>query len=66
MTLENGKHKEVVCPRCLGADWVCDAHPSVPFGLQYPGGCVCVGNGRPCPLCSPMAHDTTWTDPARS
>ena len=37
---------EVDCSICNGARWVCEAHPSLPWGSE--DGCTCGAPGMPC------------------
>jgi hypothetical protein len=36
-----------VCAKCLGAKWVCEKHPELPWPHER-----CDGAGQPCPTCN--------------
>lgn len=41
------------CAQCQDQFWVCEEHPSRPYG--YAVGCKCGGAGMPCPVCNEPA-----------
>lgn len=38
----------VICIRCLGQEWVCEAHPNKPWGTGTVHDCSCGEPGMPC------------------
>jgi hypothetical protein len=40
------------CSVCNDVQWVCEDHPSEPWGHSMKGR-KCVGAGMPCPICNP-------------
>jgi hypothetical protein len=48
------------CERCNSTEWVCEHHPTKPWGDALnagPRACHCGGAGKPCTECNPLSKE---------
>jgi len=49
-----------ICKTCNSTEWVCESHPTKPWGDAInagPNACHCGGAGKPCPECNPLSKE---------
>jgi hypothetical protein len=49
-----------ICKTCNDSQWVCESHPTKPWGDALnagPNACHCGGAGKPCPECNELSKE---------